>query len=768
MDRCLYVKPHAAPELTRVRPRPFTTHISRGRGVIATTLDGLIDDSPDHGLFVHETRLLSRLRYFINGKEPSPNAFSTIRQNHWLGYFVTPAPGVTAPPRDDGSGQVPAASQTPLELSITRVIDDGLHEDVDLTNYTTETSAFVFAIELDADFADQGETRQRQQHGERTVQWDGDAQRLTFDYTAHNRELTLHRGVNLEIANATSAADWIDGRLVFQVTLAAKARWHACLRITPLIDGKQLPPPPDCYGADQHLAPHEQDVRWFLEETTCFESPESSTMSADVMATIEQARADLAALRLFDLDQGPRSWTVAAGLPLYIALFGRDTLTTGWQASILGPEIMSGTLHTLAQIQGTRVDDWRDEQPGKMLHEAHTGPLSMLELNPRGRSYSSITTSGLYAFIVAELWHWTGDKNLVRPFVEPALRALHWLEQYGDIDGDGFYEYQTHSPMGPVNQAWKDSPDAITYADGRLVDPPIATCEEQGFVYVAKLHLAEMLFFLGERDLSRKLYHEASELKKRFNEAFWMEEEGFYALALDARKQQVRSITSNPGHCIASAITDASLVERTADRLFADDLFSGWGIRTLSTEHPRYNPYSYHLGSVWPVEHGTFALGFMRYGLHDRVEQITRAQFEAAAMFEYHRLPELFGGHPRGVRHPFPAIYPNACSPQAWSASSVFSLVQALLGLYPYAPLKMLIIDPHLPEWLPEITLRDLRVGKARVTIRFRRRGDGRTSYRILEQRGKLHVVRQATPWSLTTQPADRLRDALSSLLPGR
>jgi len=762
------VKPHAAPELTRVRPRPFTTHISRGRGVIATTLDGLIDDGPDHGLFVHETRLLSQLKYFINGKEPSPNAFSSIRQNHWLGYFVTPAPGVTAPPRDDGSGQVPAASQTPLELSITRVIDDGLHEDVDLTNYTTETSAFVFAIELDADFADQGETRQRQQYGERTVQWDRDAQCLTFDYTAHNRELTLHRGVTIEVANATSAADWIDGRLTFQVTLAAKERWHACLRITPVIEGKQLPPPPDCYGADQHLAPHEQDVRWFLEETTCFESPESSTMSADVMATIEQARADLAALRLFDLDQGPRSWTVAAGLPLYIALFGRDTLTTGWQASILGPEIMSGTLHTLAQIQGTRVDDWRDEQPGKMLHEAHTGPLSMLEYNPRRRSYSSITTSGLYAFIVAELWHWTGDKTLVRPFVEPALRALHWLEQYGDIDGDGFYEYQTHSPMGPVNQAWKDSPDAITYADGKLVDPPIATCEEQGFVYVAKLHLAEMLFFLGERDLSRKLYREAVELKKRFNEAFWMEDEGFYALALDAKKQQVRSITSNPGHCIASAITDAFLVERTAGRLFADDLFSGWGVRTLSTEHPRYNPYSYHLGSVWPVEHGTFALGFMRYGLHDRVEQITRAQFEAAAMFEYHRLPELFGGHPRGLQHPFPAIYPNACSPQAWSASSVFSLVQALLGLYPYAPLKMLIIDPHLPEWLPEITLRDLRVGKARVTIRFRRRSDGRTSYRILDQRGKLHVVRQATPWSLTTQPAERLRDALSSLLPGR
>jgi glycogen debranching enzyme len=245
-----------------------------------------------------------------------------------------------------------------------------------------------------------------------------------------------------------------------------------------------------------------------------------------------------------------------------------------------------------------------------------------------------------------------------------------------------------------------------------------------------------------------------------------MEDEGFYALALDAQKRPVRSITSNTGHCVATAITDGSLAERTVDRLFAPDLFSGWGIRTLSSDHPRYNPYSYHLGSIWPVEHGTFALGLWRYGLHHRVQQLARAQFEAAALFEYHRLPELFGGHPRDDEHPFPGIYPNANPLQAWSSSSVFALLQAMLGLYPYAPLKMLVLDPHLPEWLPEITVRDLRVGKACVTLRFRRRPDGRTTYRILEQKGSLHVVRQATPWSLTSQPAERLRDALSSLLP--
>jgi glycogen debranching enzyme len=750
----------------RIRPRPGTVHIGRGRSVLATAIDGRIGDDPGHGLFVHETRMLSRWRYAIDGQEPSANAFSPVRQNHWCGYFLIAAPGVTPPPPDDGSGQVPDESRNPLELRVTRLIDDGLHEDVDLTNYTTKPTSFVFSIEVDGDFADQAETRKRQQHGERAVRWDAASRCLTLDYTARNGAATLHRGLEIIVDRASSEPSYAEGRLLFVVTLAPKERWHACLLLTALVDGERLAPPPDCYAARPAADSHEASVRLFLEETTRFETAESETMTPSVMATIEQARADLASLRLFDLDHGPRAWTVAAGLPLYVALFGRDTLTAGWQAGMLGPEIMSGTLHTLGELQGTRVDDWRDEQPGKMLHEAHTGPLSMLGFNPRGRSYSSITTSGLYAFIVAELWHWTGDKDLVRPFIEPALRALQWLERDGDLDGDGFYEYQRRSPMGPVHQAWKDSPDAIVDEDGADVDTPIATCEEQAFVYVAKLHLSETLWSLGEHDLSRKLYSQASELKKRFNETFWMEEEGFFALALDAKKRPVRSIASNAGHCLAAAIADASLVERTAERLFAPDLFSGWGIRTLSSAHPRYNPYSYHLGSIWPVEHGTFALGFWRYGLHERVQQIARAQFEAAALFEYHRLPELFGGQARDEQHPFPAIYPNANPLQAWSSSSVFSLLQAMLGLFPYAPLKLLVIDPHLPDWLPEITLRDLRVGKARVTIRFRRRSDGRTTYRILDQQGTLHVVRQATPWSLTTGPAARLRDALASLLP--
>ena len=728
MYRAPSTDPFAEPDLIRIRPRPGTTYVSRGRCVMATAPDGTIDDHPEHGFFANETRLLSRWCYRIDGERPWPNASSCIRQDRWLGYFVVAAPGVPLAEIDEGSGQVPPASQQTLELRVMRTIDDGLCEEIELTNFTSSTTSFTFEIEAEADFADQAETRKRQQFGEMVTRVEDDAR--VIDYTSG----TFHTAVRIRPAE-----------LRFAVTLGAHETWR--LRVEVAAVG----------GAMGARGPMGRSVSPSVPSVTSVPLPPPSPLT-----TLARARADLAALHLGDVD------TVAAGLPLYIALFGRDTLTAGWQAALLGPELMAGTLKTLAALQGTRDDPWRDEQPGKMIHEAHTGPLSMLNRNPRGRSYSSITTSGLYPFIVAELWHWTGDKALVRPFIDPALRALQWLDRHGDLDGDGFYEYQTRSPMAPRHQAWKDSPDAIVYEDGRDVEPPIATCEEQAFVYVAKLHLAETLWWLGERALSKRLYHEASELKKRFNEAFWMEDEGFYAMALDAGKRPVRSIGSNAGHCLAAAITDASLVRRVVDRLFAPDLFSGWGIRTLSSDHPRYNPYSYHLGSIWPVEQGTFAIGFMRYGLFDRVQQIARAQFDAAALFEFHRLPELFGGHPRDDEHPFPAIYPNANSPQAWSASAVFSLLQAMLGLYPYAPLKMLVLDPHLPDWLPEITLRDVRVGKARVTIRFRRGTNGRTSYRILDKRGTLHVVRQATPWSLTAQPAARLRDALASLRPGR
>jgi glycogen debranching enzyme len=483
-----------------------------------------------------------------------------------------------------------------------------------------------------------------------------------------------------------------------------------------------------------------------------------------VVHTLEQAKVDLAALRLYDLDESDRAWVMAAGLPIYVALFGRDVLTAGWGSSLLSHDMMKGALAEMARWQGTRVDDWRDEQPGRMLHEAHSGPLAKLGYNPRSRYYGATTTSSFYPVAVAELWHWTGDKGLVKSLLKPALRAMRWKDDYANLRGDGFSYYKSRSEQGNKNQGWKDSGDAIVRADGSEVEPPIATCEEQAYVYVSKLHMSEVLWFLGEHDLAKKLFHEARDLKERFNDAFWMDDQQFFAMGLDSKGKQIDAIASNPGHCLAAGIVKEEYVLPTARRLMSDELFSGWGVRTLSTNNPAFDPYSYHRGSVWPVEQGTFALGFMRYGLHSELHRLSHALFEAARLFPYHRLPECFGGQARDEQHPFPALYPKANWPQAWSASSVFTIMQSMLGIYPFAPMHVLLLDPHLPEWLPEITLNGLRVGKAVVSLRFYRRGEA-THYEVIEKRGKLHIVRQPSPWSVSATYAERFRDAIESMV---
>jgi glycogen debranching enzyme len=763
--------------LIRLRTRPDTLYVSQNRTVLATRRDGFIDADPDHGFFVQSTRLLSRYEYLLNGRPPSPNGLSNVEQHSWLGYYVAPAPEAMDNFVTQGPGG--ATAQQTIELRLSRFVSDGLHEDVDLTNFTQRPARLTLELRVAADFADIAETKgKRLQRGRVREQWHGQEDRpaLTFSYaveyayshqgnvgTAH-----LRRGVRLRFENAGSLPTYRKGRVFFECLLEPHATWHLCIDVVPLMDGQELPSQYRCRSFALGANVFDRRRAAFLEDACTVASPATGTLAPVVIGALEQAKRDLAALRLHDFNHGERTWTMAAGLPVYVSLFGRDTLTASWQAAMASGQMMPGTLEELAKWQGTEINDWRDEQPGKMLHQAERGPLAMLNINPLGRYYGSITTSGFYPVVVSELWHWTGDKELVRPFLDAADRGLRWLDEYADLDRDGFYEYQTRSEQGTRHQGWKDSDDAIVQADGSQAEPPIATCEEQAFVYLAKLHLSELLWWLDEKEAARRLYREAAELKKRFNDAFWMEEAGFFAMGIDREKRQIEAIGSNAGHCLAAGIVEEEYVRRTADRLFEDDMFSGWGIRTLSDRNPAYNPYSYHRGSVWPVEHASFALGFMRYGLHDHLERICRAQFEAASLFDFYRLPELFTGHHRDADHPFPAHYPNANSPQAWSASALWCLLQSMLGLYPYAPLNLLLVDPHLPVWLPDISMFNVHVGQAVVDVRFYRNRNGESDYEVLDKRGSLHVVRQPSPWSLTATFGERLQDALSSLLPGR
>ncbi|MFN2421299.1 MAG: glycogen debranching N-terminal domain-containing protein [Gemmatimonadota bacterium] len=770
---------NAAAPLARLVPHGRHQYVSRGRTVLTTSLDGFIDGRGDHGLFVHETRLVSRLKYTIDGRDPHPVALSNVEQESWLGYYILAPPNREAEQADQGSGQMEAAAQQTLELRIWRHVGVGLHEDVDLTNYTREPMSFRLALELDGDFADLVEARsgERKQSGERSVQWEATARggalvlryrvERAYDHGQERGTARLDRGLRVEVT-ACPGTRWESGAVMVDVELAPGATWHACVDYIPLEEGEPLPGPgAACYGGEDEDDDWERRRRAFLQSATCFSSGESRTLGPLIASAVEAAKRDLAALRLYDLDHGRHHWVPAAGLPNYVALFGRDVLTAAWQMALTGPEVMAGALEELPRWQGREVDDWRDEEPGRMLHEAHSGPLEVLNVNPRGRYYGSVTTSPAYAVVLSEYWHWTGDLETVRRLAPHAMRAIEWMDRYGDRDGDGFYEYLSRSDQGTENQGWKDSRDAIVHVDGSQAPRPHAIVEEQGFAYLAKRHMSEVLWWLGEREPAKRLFREAGELKERFNERFWMEDEGFYMMGLDAEKRPIRSIGSNVGHCIATEIVTKERVPACVERLFKRDMFSGWGIRTLSADHPAYNPYSYHRGTVWPVEQASFALGFRRYDLPERVNLLARVQFDALALFSGYRLPEVFSGHERGLRDPFPALYPQTNSPQAWSASAVLCLLQAMLGLYPYAPLRILIVDPYLPAWLPEITLHDLRVGKARVTLRFRRRRNGKTSVEVKEKRGRLFVVRQASPWSLTATWPERLKDLLMSLVPG-
>ncbi|MCA1586751.1 MAG: amylo-alpha-1,6-glucosidase, partial [Acidobacteria bacterium] len=384
----------------------------------------------------------------------------------WLGYYLLPVPGVSAE-HDSGSGHLQQASQHSLEIRISRVVGEGLHEDVDITNFSQQPTRCVLDIEVSADFADLIETiGDRHQRGTIEHTWresPGPAWDLEFRYHAERRYqqqnesgvARLERGVIVRLANTGSPPERTEDGFRFTVELAPLEEWHVCLRVFAQIDGVLLEPPRGCRQLTSADAFHTKTL--FLAEATKFEGQGNDTLTSVVIGALKQAAYDLDALRLPDLQHGPRAWTMAAGLPMYVALFGRDTLTAAWQGALAGPEMMRGTLAELERWQGRETNDWRDEQPGRMLHEAHTGPLEILNFNPRSRSYSSVTTSAFYPVVLAEAWHWTGDRDFVRQYIPAARSALQWLDEYCDANRDGFHEYQTRSKDGVKNQAWKDS-----------------------------------------------------------------------------------------------------------------------------------------------------------------------------------------------------------------------------------------------------------------------------------------------------------------------
>jgi glycogen debranching enzyme len=440
---------------------------------------------------------------------------------------------------------------------------------------------------------------------------------------------------------------------------------------------------------------------------------------ADFDSLIHRAADDLRALYI----EIEGDAVISAGIPWYSTVFGRDSIITSLQTLPLQPRIAIDTLRYLARHQGRREDPYTEEQPGKILHELRRGEMARSGEIPHVPYYGSIDATPLWLILLHETWRWTGDTDLVRGLMPNAERALEWIARFGDQDGDGFVEYARTSAKGLVNQGWKDSGDGVPFPDGRLPEPPIALVEVQGYVYDAKLRMAELYRHLGQSERAAALRKEASELRSRIRSAYWMEKLGMFALALDGAKRPVPTATTNAGHLLWSRVPTPEMARRLSARFLEPDFFSGWGVRTLSASHTVFNPMSYHNGSVWPHDNAILVLGMALNGHARAALPIVHALYEAGVHTAFQRLPELYCGMTR-QRGTSPVNYPVSCSPQAWASGSLFMLLQAMLGIYAEAPAHILHIrDPILPDFLSDLTVTGLAIGRSRVALQFRRHG---------------------------------------------
>jgi glycogen debranching enzyme len=434
---------------------------------------------------------------------------------------------------------------------------------------------------------------------------------------------------------------------------------------------------------------------------------------------------------------------IAAGIPWFATIFGRDSIISAYQSLLLNPQLAKDTLRVLARYQGKSVDDWRDEEPGKILHEHRTGEMTRSGEMPFSPYYGSVDATPLFLILLSETFNWTADDALVTELLPAALRALEWIENYGDLDGDGFIEYKRHSSRGLTNQGWKDSWDANMHRDGSVAAPPIALVEVQGYVYEAQYRMSQLLRQFGQSSRADNSKRRASELAKKIEKSFWMPQEDFYAMALDQDKRQLQVIASNAGHLLFTRTVSKERARMLVQRIMQEDMHSGWGLRTLSRNERVFNPLSYHRGSVWPHDSSLIGHGMALYGFRAEVNSILSSLYQAALNFRDYRLPELFCGVQRR-EHDEPVHYPVSCSPQAWASGTFFLLLTSILGIRPSAHRKELnIVNPMLPDFLDQLHLRNLQIGKSRVGLDFTRRGD-RTFCNVVDVHGEKLLINVA------------------------
>jgi len=706
----------------KVQVGPAQIAIHHGQTVLLTAPDGQVSWPSERGLYFRDTRVISTWAIYANGEPWDLLNGGAIAYNA-ARIFLTNRTFVS----EDG----PIRART-VGLVIGRHIEEGLHEDIDVTNNSQNSVRFNLEITIRSDFADIFEVKSNQivRRGRVTTSWSASQQvlRVTYRNKDFCREVIV-RTVDGDGEPTVNA----NGRLSFDIGLKSGQGWHRCL-IYDLVDGTERSRAPrrctHSSAASDHAKRMDEWRRTVLK---------IASSNEEFYRCYLQGVQDLAALRLPLKGTDHMVFVPAAGLPWFVALFGRDTLIASLQTMIVYPEFAAGTLEVLGQYQATERDDYRDAEPGKILHELRYGQLAHFKLIPHTPYYGTADATPLYLVTLHAAWRATGDRALIERHMPTAEACLTWIDKYGDRDGDGFQEYQTRSPAGYENMGWKDSGDAVMYPDGALVQGPKALCELQGYVYDAWLRMAEIYDELDNKRRANALRRKAAGLFQKFNEAFWDEESGFYAYALDGDKKKVLSVASNVGHCLWSGIIAPERAEAVVKRLMRKDLWSGWGIRTLSADHAAFNPYNYQTGAVWPHDNSLIALGMRRYGFAAEAAAVARDISRAASHFLLNQLPELYAGLQRDPTS-FPVQYLGANVPQAWAAGTPFMLLQAMLGLQHDAPRGKLYIDPALPDWLPDVALTDLRLGRRHFDIRFWRDGKD-TVFKVLK--GKNGVVEQ-------------------------
>jgi len=672
----------------------------------------------EEGIYHGDTRFLSHQELRINGVRPM-FLNSTVRDDNGLLTVELMNPDLYT----DGGKLVQKGL---LHLFRAKLLwNNACHEHLRIGNYGLEAVDAVVSMEFGADFVDIFEVRglTRRQRGDMLPPEIGEAQLVLgyrgLDQVVRRTRIACHP--RPETINASSAT--------FRLALRPKEETHLYFSVA-------------CEPHEELAAPEATDyLSAYTSANRAIEKRMQDrcrivTSNAMFNSWVDRSTADLLMLNT-EVPEGAYPY---AGLPWYSTTFGRDGILTAREYLWLDPRLAKGVLAFLADTQATSSEPARDAEPGKILHEARLGELAALDEIPFRRYYGTVDATPLFVGLAGAYFQRTGDIEFIRGIWDNIKRALNWIDQYGDRDGDGFVEYARRTDAGLTNQGWKDSHDAIFHEDGRLAEAPIALCEVQGYVYDAKLQAARLAECLGEPNLARELVDAAAVLKARFNERFWCERIGSYAIALDGRKEQCAVPSSNAGHALWSRIALPEHADRIARQLLSEEFFSGWGIRTIGSSASRYNPMAYHNGSIWPHDNAIIAGGMTRYGYTDRVMTVFGALFEVSLAMDQHRMPELFCGFPRRPDDG-PTLYPVACSPQAWAAASVFYLLQACLGLS-FTPDKPEIRfrNPRLPPFIDTLEIHDLAISGGSVDLLLQRYPNN-VGVNIIRKQGAVNVV---------------------------